>query len=426
MAVMPSRPAAIYLALCAAVLALTACEPREAQIKLGTWRATLAVPAGELPFGLEFGREDNALVAWLVNAGDRTRVDEITIAGDRLTMRMPGYDHRIEAQIAGNVLRGTLIQARPRGEEQRLPFVAQFGQTWRFFAKPAEAATNISGRWAVTFGTGEKASPGVGEFVQKGNAVTGTILTPSGDHRYIEGEIRGNEIWLSKFDGGSASLYRARVNAQGELEGSQAFGVIGGIPFVARRDAQASLGDAESKTQMRSGTNALDIEFPDLAGTKVSLRDPRFTGKAIIVTLAGSWCPNCHDEAALLSALYRQHKARGLEIVALMFEHYGDFPRAVAAVTRFGKRYDIDYTMLIAGTSDKDDAASRLPQLNGVFAFPTTIFIDRQGHVRKVHTGFSGPATGEHYRKLTEEFGALVEQLISESADASKVRPSGT
>ncbi|MBM4234686.1 MAG: hypothetical protein FJ160_10965 [Gammaproteobacteria bacterium] len=98
-----------------------------------------------------------------------------------------------------------------------------------------------------------------------------------------------------------------------------------------------------------------------------------------------------------------------------MFEHFGDFRRAADATARFRQRYAIEYTTLIAGTSDKEDAASKLPQLNGVFAFPTTIFIDRYGKVRKIHTGFSGPATGVHYDKLVKDFTSTVNSLLAEA-----------
>jgi thiol-disulfide isomerase/thioredoxin len=108
----------------------------------------------------------------------------------------------------------------------------------------------------------------------------------------------------------------------------------------------------------------------------------------VIVTLAGSWCPNCHDEAALLAEMHRRKRDRGLEVISLMFEQFGDFERAREAVYRFRDRHRVGYTTLVAGISDKDDAASKLPQLNGVYAFPTTIFVDRSGRVRKIHRAF--------------------------------------
>ena len=52
--------------------------------------------------------------------------------------------------------------------------------------------------------------------------------------------------------------------------------------------------------------------------------------------------------------------------------------------------------------------------LNHVLAFPTLIFIDRKGDVRRIHTGFSGPGTGQHYVEFKKEFTALLDELLSE------------
>jgi peroxiredoxin len=394
-----------------AAAAATSALPRA-----GAWRATVQLPGGELPFGIEFGSDNGAPVAWLVNGAERVRVDEIaTPPGGLLTLRMPGFQNRIEARVDGDTLRGELVLPRAKGEPRRLPFAAAFGANWRFFEQPAAQAANVAGRWAATFGEGTDATIAVGEFAQQGTVVTGTFLTPTGDHRFLAGEVRGNELYLSRFDGGSAALYRATLGPAGELVGAYD-GPAGATRWTARRDAGASLGDAESRTRMRSADAALDITFPDVDGRTVSLRDARFAGKVIVVAIAGSWCPNCHDEAAFLAPLYNRLRDDGLEVVSLMFEQFGDFARAAEAVGRFRDEHDIAYTTLIAGVSDKDDAASKLPQLNGVFAFPTTIFIDRSGRVRKVHTGFSGPATGEHHRQLTREIESLVTGLLAESS----------
>jgi thiol-disulfide isomerase/thioredoxin len=136
----------------------------------------------------------------------------------------------------------------------------------------------------------------------------------------------------------------------------------------------------------------------------------------VIVTLAGSWCPNCHDAAGFMAPFYDENRERGLEVVALMFEHFDDFERAAVAVGEFRRKFSIHYTTLVAGISDKEDAASRLPQLNGVFAFPTTLFVDRRGRVRRIHTGFSGPATGEHYQELIRSFAETAQQLLAEES----------
>ena len=238
-------------------------------------------------------------------------------------------------------------------------------------------------------------------------------MTPTGDHRFLDGEFIDGELRLSKFDGGHVFLYRGTLQDDGSMRGKFWSGTAFEDSFVARRDDNASLGDAENATKLVGKADRLDFRFPDLAGHDISINDPFFYGKVVIVTLAGSWCPNCHDEAAFLAELHRKRRAEGLEVISLMFEQFGDFKRAAEATDRFRRRYGIEYTTLIAGTSDKDDAASKLPQLNGVFAFPTTIFVDRQGKVRKIHTGFSGPATGQHYDKLVVDFTKTLDTLLA-------------
>jgi thiol-disulfide isomerase/thioredoxin len=349
-------------------------------------------------------------------------ITEVKWQGTELTLRMPGFENRIVATLEGDQLRGTLTMIKAKGAHQQIPFTATYGQNWRFSRdSAANTATqvNLTGRWAVNFDGNGKPSPGVGEFTQTGELVTGTFLTTTGDHRFLAGEWRDGELRLSKFDGGHVFLYRATLDANGQLQGQFWSGLAWVEQWSARRDENASIGEAENATQLKAGGQRLDFRFPDISGANISLSDPYFRGKVVIVTLAGSWCPNCHDEAAFLAELHRQKRAAGLEIISLMFEQFGDFPQAAEAVYRFRDRYNIDYTTLIAGTSDKDDAASRLPQLNGVFAFPTTLFIDRAGVVRKIHTGFSGPATGKHYDKLVADFTATVDTLLAEPAPRS-------
>jgi hypothetical protein len=55
-----------------------------------------------------------------------------------------------------------------------------------------------------------------------------------------------------------------------------------------------------------------------------------------------------------------------------------------------------------------------LPMLNNFLAFPTTIIIDRKGNVRRIHTGFSGPATGVHFTEFKKEFELFIDTLLNE------------
>ena len=405
------------LAMLLAAAMVAGCGSRNRELQPGIYRAVLEVPGGELPFELDVAKEESGVVLYLVNGEERVRVNEVTVAEGELTAVMPGYENTLKVRISGDELEGEMELLRAGGQTQVLPFKAKLGTTWRFFEKPLSDNADVSGRWAVTFSNDAgKKTPAVAEFKQSFGEVTGTILTPTGDHRFLAGEIRGDELYLSRFDGASAYLYRARVNDRGELVGEYWSGKTSHRTLVAVRNPDAVLDMSGVATGLKDPGVRLEFSFRDLNDNLVSFSDPRFQGKVVIVALAGSWCPNCHDEAAFLAPFYRKYREQGLEVVALMFEHFGDFAQAAAATRRYREKFGIDYTTLIAGTSDTDEASKALPQLTGVFAFPTTIFVDRTGHVRKIHAGFAGPATGVHYEQLTQEFTQAVQSLLAESA----------
>ena len=409
-------------ALALSALALGACH-REAPhpestalLTPGMYRAVLELPAGELPFGLEIEPEGAATVGYLINGKERVRLNEITVLGRHLEIRMPGYENRLVADAKDGRLLGEVVLSKAGGNQQHIRLRAQLGQTYRFFEKAASRPTDVSGRWAVTFTSDDgKPEAAVGEFTQSGDAVTGTFLAETGDHRFLAGQMQGDELYLSTFDGAHAFLYKAKVDSDGALAGDFWVGTAHHEHWEGKRDPNAALPDAYSLTSMRGGARHFDFAFPDLDGKTVTSKDPAFQGKVLLVALAGSWCPNCHDEAAFLEPLYREYRGRGVEIVSLMFEHFGDFPHAAAATLRFRQHYAIEYTTLIAGISDKDEAVKKLPMLERVYAFPTTIFVDRRGNVRKIHTGFSGPATGDHYTQFEHEVKATLDQLLAES-----------
>jgi thiol-disulfide isomerase/thioredoxin len=398
---------------------LVGCGSRSRELQPGSYRAVLELPGGELPFGLDVAQEEAGFVLTIVNGEERVRVTDVAVADGQLTATMPGFTNTLTARITGRKLKGEVALLRSGGDRQVLPFAAELGPTWRFFEQPLTDNADVSGRWAVTFTSDAgQTSAGVAEFAQSFEQVTGTILTPTGDHRFLAGEMHGDDLRLSRFDGASAYLYHAKTDESGRLVGEYWSGMTGHQRFTAERNVDATLDTSGVATGMKDPSEKLQFSFPDLDGRRISLSDPQFAGKVVIVTLSGSWCPNCHDEAAFLAALYRECHAQGLEIVSLMFEHFGDFEQAAAATLRFRDKFGIEYATLIAGTSDRDDAAQALPQLNGVFAYPTTIWVDRTGRVRKIHAGFAGPATGWHHEELVHEFTAFTQELLAEPAES--------
>lgn len=150
-----------------------------------------------------------------------------------------------------------------------------------------------------------------------------------------------------------------------------------------------------------------------IEGNRISLSDERYRGKVVIVSILGSWCPS-HDEMAFLAPWYDANKNRGVEIIGIAFEQKDDEAYAKKTISRLKERHNIKYPILFGGAVGKENVAGVLPELDNFLGYPTTIFIDKQGKVRRIHTGFTGPATGLFYEDFIEEFNALIDTLLAE------------
>ena len=412
------------IAVAGALLAvLVACskpvsEPQAPVLQTGYWQATITLPGGEIETAFEISNDGGQWRASLINSQERVRVDEVSFVDGQLTLRFPAFNNHIIATLHENRLAGELTIVRRFGETQTMPFQAIYGG-----ARESESGESprhdLSGRWAVSFHEpdGENTAS-IGEFAQRGSRLFGTFLNPNGDHRFLAGHVVGDRFRMSTFDGAHAFIFSGRIGEDGEISNADFWSSTNWHQkWSAVRDDEVVLPDAFTRTWLKPGYEKFEFEFPNTEGELVSLADDRFDGKVVIVTVAGTWCPNCNDEARFMAPFYEEHRDDGLEVVALMFEHFEDFDLAAKQVIALRSKFDIKYEMLIAGISDKARASDALPALSAILAFPTTIFIDRSGRVRNIHTGFSGPGTGEHYVALQEKFDSLVSTMLAEPAN---------
>jgi thiol-disulfide isomerase/thioredoxin len=413
---------AVGMLLFAALLVLSGCSRQASRdLQPGIYRATVELPGGKpVPFGLDVAQEEKGKVLYVVNGAERIRLDELQLAPGTFEARFPGYETVLQGRVSGDELNGEVLLPHANGKVLKLPFKAKLGQSWRFFAEVLPNNADFAGRWSVTF-TDELQGrmPGVAQFDQSFERVSGTVQLPDADQRYLAGEAHDEELKLSRFDGGAAVLYEGKLDAQGQLVGTMWTDRGGSRRFVAKRDPDATIDPVALATRLRNPAEPFRFAFRDLDGKTLASDDARLKNQVLLVTLAGSWCPNSHDEAALLVALDRKYRDQGLRIVSLMFEQHADFDKAVRAVQRFRAATGISYATLIAGEADKAKASAALPQLEAVVAYPTAIFIDRTGLVRKIHTGFAGPATGVHYEVVARDFELEIEAMLAPAADGS-------
>ena len=259
----------------------------------------------------------------------------------------------------------------------------------------------------------------VGKAILEANekGIVGTIRTTTGDYRYLEGKVDNDTLRLSTFDGAHAFLFEAKFRGTDSLSNGTFYsGNHYTASFWAKRNSNYELPDPDSLTFLKPGFDRFNFDFPDAEGKSWSLDDPQFKDKVVVVQIMGTWCPNCLDESKYFAKYLSENPNSDVEFIALAFEYAKTEESAFAGVSRLKNRLKLPYPIALAqfGSSDKKLANEKLPMLNHVLSYPTTIILDKSGEVRKIHTGFNGPATGEKYTEFTQEFEAFLAELSAE------------
>ena len=190
-------------------------------------------------FNFETKKVNNRWQLVIRNAAERIVVNSVTVKGDSVNFTMPVFESEFRTQLQpdgslkGIWFKGTALQT------QQWLFTAYPNNSLRFEPIRGNHKYIITGRWAVSIirpnGTSR---PAVAEFVQKGNQLSGTFLTPSGDYRYLEGIVTGNRMRLSVFDGAHAYLFTATMdNAEQISNGTFYSGYNGKETWTAVKDA---------------------------------------------------------------------------------------------------------------------------------------------------------------------------------------------
>lgn len=375
-------------------------------LNTGPWRFELRAAYGSVPFIVEVEKAGNGYSGILKNGKEEIKLSDIEVSKDRIKIPLQAYEMSLQMNPPKDgTMNGYLIRHN-KNPEVKTPVIAVHGEKERFPEEKSAPKIDLTGRWAVTMlDEQDKKETGVVVFEQKGNDLTGSILTPTGDYRYLEGFVSGNEFEAASFDGVYNYLFKGNV-VDGVLKAS----ILANYKTLVegKKDNSAELPDAYKQTQVE----ALNFEFPDLSGKKVSLSDKRFQNKPVIIQFFGSWCPNCLDETNYLVPWYEQNKKRGIEIVGLAFERSLTPQDAKKQLMKTYKRLKINYPMLIAGSTAEDKPAQKIPGLKNFISFPTTVFLNKKHEVVKVHAGFTGPSTGEFYERWKKEFNQTVDELV--------------
>lgn len=395
------------------VFSFFSCSEKNTTEKIvGNWLFKFKIHSQTLPFNAEIVERDGKLQFFAVNGDERIRADLFEFRDDSLFIQLPIFNTALIGKLQEGKIEGIYFDYSRKGDYQ-IPFSASKTFNSRFdMAQPAMA--EASGKWRVEFSPdSDNAYAAIGEFTQDGNRAAGTFLTTTGDYRYLDGNVVGDSLFLSCFDGSHAFLFKAKIDGD-SIRGDFWSGIHWQEEWVGVRDENFQLPDADELTFLNPGYKSVAFSFPNMEGETVSLSDSEFQDKVVIVQLMGSWCPNCMDETAYLVQLHRKFHEQGLEVISLAFEKSDNAEINLRSLKRLKDHFNVPYDILLAGKASKSEAAEKLPMLNHVLSFPTSIFIDRNGKVRRIHTGFSGPGTGEYYHEFVEETDKFVTQLLIE------------
>jgi thiol-disulfide isomerase/thioredoxin len=405
----------------ALLISLSSCsgdeKPKAAGPRSGVWRMELDLGGHILPFLFDLSGDRSGWSVVIHNGEEKIAVKDVALRGDTMDIRMPLYDSEFKGIVRNDSTISGFWHNYLKGPDYKIPFVARAGKRLRFNdGQPAKA--NIGGNWEVHFSGGTPdAYDALGIFQQEGAIATGTFGTETGDYRFLEGLVSNDSLFLSCFDGSHAFLFKAEVRGD-SMVGRYWSGIHWQEPWVAVRNENFALRDPDSLTTLREGYEMADFTFPSIDGRPISPRDSAHAGKVLMVQIMGSWCPNCVDETLLLDEMYARYRDRGLGVIAIAFEKYDDHDRAIAQLKKFRDRLDVKYDLVYAGRAGKEEAAEKLPFLDHLMSYPTCIFIDRSGRVRRIRTGFYGPGTGNHYANYKRNLEHFLEQMLEEQGDA--------
>jgi len=385
-------------------------------LQKGNWNAVLHREDGnKVIFNLAVAQLKGKTVLYVVNEPEKMLVDDVRQVKDSLFVNMPLFESSFKLKIVSkDSLSGTWTK---KGSKQDLvmPFTASARIPYRFASVNGDATQQVQGKWAVSLLKKEgPATAAIGEFLQQGNKVSGSILTPSGDYRYLSGIVTGDQLFLSTFDGVHAMVFTAKVDGD-SLSNGQIFSSNAAVSnWTAKKDETAKLA-YNNELRLKDGEDGtLNFSFKDLKGKKVSINDAKYKNKVVIIQLLGSWCPNCMDETEFLSEYYDKNKNRGVEVIGIAYEYSTDLKRSKNSLGKFQKRFNVKYPLLIApvALSDPERTEKTLPQLTQISVFPSTIVMDRSGKVSSITSDFSGPGTGEHHTRYKAEFEKKIDKLL--------------
>lgn len=364
----------------------------------------------QLPVHLTVEKKQKRTLLVVNNAEERIELTNGIKKGDTIVLPFPSFDSELRfITHKKKEIRGFWFNYN-KGVNYKIPFFANFNPKTR---KKEAPAGNLTGKWETHFSPKTKdEESALGIISQDHNHLTGTFRTETGDYRFLEGSIEGSKFYLSAFDGSHAFLLNGSLKDQQHVQGYFYSGKHYSTDFIANYNPDFELRDPDSITVLKKENTPFSFNLKTVTGADYAFPNAETRGKVVIIQIMGTWCPNCMDETNYYKELYEKYHSKGLEIISIGYETADTFEDQAKKILTLKQRKNLDFTFLVGGKASKGIASEQFKMLNEVISFPTSIYIGRDGEVKRIHTGFNGPGTGEVYTEYVKKTNALIESLL--------------
>ena len=346
----------------------------------------------------------------IVNGVERIPIDIKWGKDSTFTSSLPLFNTYFEGKKEKGIVTGEWVDPTRTGD-YRIPFQIVNNKIREFDTK---VHVPVHAKYKIVFE--DDTVPAILDMaaVREEFVVYGTVLTETGDYRYLQGEpLDNSRFYLSAFDG-THLFYLAGQLIDNKIQGIFMSGKHYLAKFTGEVDANFELRKADELTWMKNPKETLSLKLNADARTERSFGEKDWKGKVTLVQIMGTWCPNCTDESRFVKSMYEKYHAQGLEVVPVSFERGSDKQVAFTRINSQANQMTLPYPVYLGSGADSPQKAAALvfSQLNHVMSFPTLILIGKDGKVKKVWTGFYGPGTGVHYREHTAEIEDAVLRLL--------------
>ena len=390
------------ITLLALFLILASCSKQELSLN-GIWEIQLKLQDQSLPVLLDLKQNKDTLSGFLLNSSERIP----------LTGKIENNTYELEIGSHYAVLRGELSREglsgnwiRTNKDNYKVGYSGNKVAKNSLYEKyeQVDSLINIEGKWKIQL-TSEKL--GMGLFKQKGSRIQGSILTNTGDYRFLDGFIEQDKVLLTGFDGVFSFVIKMIISNE-KLKATLYSGNSYKADITGIKDDKFQLKDPNSITEIK-GDRKVSLDLNDIFGNKISLNNNNIK----VIQLFGSWCPNCIDETHFILdwKKNRPEKASQVDFIALAFERTTSKKEAMINLKKVSKKLKMNYPIALIDF-DKSVSVNTVLPIEKINAFPTTIFLNRKNEIVKIHTGFSGQATQDVFEDFQRDFNLMIDSLI--------------